>query len=81
MENGKRRMSIDQLGKFAAALGMEAELLLYEAETDDDRLRYADRVALSEVASALPHLPKPALTALLSTVRIWKREARKVNGK
>lgn len=79
MENGKRRMSVDQLGRWAAALGCNAELVLwdvYEGEEELD-LKQTDRAALSEIAGALPYLPKPALTALLSTVRIWRREARR----
>lgn len=79
MENGKRRMSVDQLGKWADALGCRSELILWDVEDDDDGadLRAVDRAALSEIAGALPYLPRPALTALLSTVRIWRREARK----
>jgi transcriptional regulator with XRE-family HTH domain len=70
LERGVRGLRVDQLQPWAKSLRKQVELVIWDdnpSESWDEESLHI----LSEVATALPHLPKPARAALLQQMRIW----------
>lgn len=88
LERGLRSLRVDQLVAWAGALGYRIDVVFWkptleEEEWDREHPELAmgldDGCAevLSEVASALPHMPAVARKALVHEMQLWKEEARK----
>jgi transcriptional regulator with XRE-family HTH domain len=86
LERGLRGLRVDQLVAWAGALGYRVDVVFWTpttaAETWDGEhpelamgLDDACAAVLSEVASALPHVPEPARRALLHEMALWKQQA------
>ncbi|HHO54083.1 MAG TPA: XRE family transcriptional regulator [Deltaproteobacteria bacterium] len=86
LERGLRSLRVDQLVAWAGALGYRIDVVFWkptltEEEWDREHPESAmgldDDCAkvLSEVASALPHMPEVARKALVHEMRLWKEEA------
>jgi transcriptional regulator with XRE-family HTH domain len=91
LERGLRSLRVDQLVAWAGALGYRIDVVFWkptlaEEVWDKDHPEKAmgldDSCAqvLSEVASALPHMPEPARQALVHEMRLWKDEALRKRG-
>lgn len=91
LERGLRSLRVDQLVAWAGALGYRIDVVFWKptlTEEEWDRehpekamgLDDACAEVLSEVASALPHMPGPARKALVQEMRLWKEEALKQRG-
>ena len=91
LERGLRSLRVDQLVAWAGALGYRIDVVFWRPTLnteiwDPDRpeksmgLDDACAHVLSEVASALPHMPEPARKALVQEMRLWKEEAVKHRG-
>jgi transcriptional regulator with XRE-family HTH domain len=85
LERGLRSLRVDQLVAWAGALGYRIDVVFWKPTLrsevwDPDHTERAmgldDACAevLSEVASALPHMPEPARKALVQEMRLWKEE-------
>ena len=86
LERGMRGLRVDQLIAWSGALSHRTEIVfwkptfedeIWDAEHPDNVMGLDDGCArvLSEVASALPHMPEPARNALIHEVQLWKEEA------
>ncbi|MEZ4235869.1 MAG: helix-turn-helix transcriptional regulator [Myxococcota bacterium] len=91
LERGLRSLRVDQLVAWAGALGYRIDVVFWkptlaEEIWDPDHPERAmgldDECAavLSEVASALPHMPEPARKALVHEMRLWKEDALRRRG-
>jgi transcriptional regulator with XRE-family HTH domain len=81
IESGKRGLSIEQLGPWSEALGVRAELILWEPgnsgaglATLAGRLAEEDTALLRQVAASLPHMTGPARAALGLVLTLWRSE-------
>jgi transcriptional regulator with XRE-family HTH domain len=86
LERGLRSLRVDQLVAWAGALGYRIDVVfwrptlnteVWDADHPERSMGLDDACAnvLSEVASALPHMPEPARKALVQEMRLWKEEA------
>lgn len=91
LERGLRSLRVDQLVAWAGALGYRIDVVfwrptlnseVWDADHPERSMGLDDACAnvLSEVASALPHMPEPARKALVQEMRLWKEEAVKHRG-
>jgi transcriptional regulator with XRE-family HTH domain len=91
LERGLRSLRVDQLVAWAGALGYRIDVVFWRPTLNDEvwdsdhpeksmGLDDACALVLSEVASALPHMPEPARKALVQEMRLWKEEAVKRKG-
>lgn len=91
LERGLRSLRVDQLVAWAGALGYRIDVVFWrptipEEIWDQDHPEKAmglddDCAAvLSEVASALPHMPEPSRKALVHEMRLWKEDALRRRG-
>jgi len=88
LERGLRSLRVEQLVAWAGALGYRIDVVFWKPVTRDevwdrnnpDRAMGLDdecAEVLSEVASALPHLPEIYRKSLIAEMRLFKDEARK----
>lgn len=86
LERGLRSLRVDQLVAWAGALGYRIDVIFWKptlAEEEWDREHPESAMGLdddcakvlSEVASALPHMPEVARKALVHEMQLWKEEA------
>jgi transcriptional regulator with XRE-family HTH domain len=86
LERGIRGLRVEQLVAWAGSLGYRVELLFWKpvlpseewASEDADTAPVLDDecvTLLSDVASALPHMPGPARRALAHEMQVWREEA------
>ena len=75
LERGIRGLRVEQLMDWADALGHRVEIVFFEPTTPDQQLSEEHTLVLAAVARALPHLPSPALEALLHEMRLWTHDA------
>jgi transcriptional regulator with XRE-family HTH domain len=89
LERGLRSLRVDQLVAWAGALGYRIDVVfwrptlrqeVWDPDHPEKAMGLDDACAdvLSEVASALPHMPEPARKALVQEMRLWKEEAVKL---
>ena len=86
IESGKRGLSIDQLGPWAASLGVRAELILWETEGGVDsgmsflagQLDEESISVLRQVAATLPHMNPHSQAALVHIMRMLRAENEEV---
>lgn len=88
LERGLRSLRVDQLVAWAGALGYRIDVVFWKPTLEEEEwdrenpesamgLDDACAEVLSEVASALPHMPEVARKALVHEMQLWKEEARK----
>lgn len=91
LERGLRSLRVDQLVAWAGALGYRIDVVfwkptlaeeMWDPEAPEKAMGLDDSCAevLSEVASALQHMPAPARKALIHEMRLWKAEALRQRG-
>lgn len=81
LERGVRGLRVEQLGIWARALGLRAEIVLWEpadpSELSSEEVPHLDEDGLrllATVAAALPHMPRPARQALAYEMRLWSHD-------
>lgn len=90
LERGLRSLRVEQLVAWAGALGYRIDVVFWKPVTRDEEwdrenpdraMGLDDECAevLSEVASALPHLPEINRKSLIAEMRLFKEEARKAS--
>jgi len=86
LERGLRSLRVDQLVAWSGALGYRIDVVFWkptlpseewEVDHPERAMGLDDTCAevLSEVASALPHMPGVARKSLVHEMRLWKEEA------
>jgi transcriptional regulator with XRE-family HTH domain len=86
LERGLRSLRVDQLVAWSGALGYRIDVVfwkptlpseMWDKEHPEESMGLDDACAevLSEVASALPHMPSVARKALVHEMKLWKEEA------
>ena len=70
LERNLRRMRMDQLEPWAAALGFRVEVVLYESQ---EPLDSESQTVMTAVAEGLPSMPSAAREALILQMAIWQR--------
>lgn len=71
LERGARTLSISRLWVWGQALGLRADVLLWQPLGEHDALTDQDRALLSALARVLPGMPEPAKQSLYSSTQIW----------
>lgn len=91
LERGLRSLRVDQLVAWAGALGYRIDVVfwrptmaeeIWDKDHPEKAMGLDDDCAavLSEVASALPHMPEPSRKALVHEMRLWKEDALRRRG-
>ncbi len=87
LERGIRGLRVEQLVAWAGSLGYRVELLFWKrvlaaeewtrGENGDDGSALDEECValLADVASALPHMPRPSRRALAHEMQVWREEA------
>lgn len=86
LERGLRSLRVDQLVAWSGALGYRIDVVFWKPTLPSEEwdkahpeeamgLDDACAEVLSEVASALPHMPSVARKALVHEMKLWKEEA------
>ena len=87
LERGIRGLRVEQLVAWAGSLGYHVELLFWKPvlpseewipdENGDGQSPLDEECValLADVASALPHMPRPSRRALSHEMQVWREEA------